>query len=237
MAVGPFVAKVLASIILPKVLDKVGDKVSDTVKEKIAQKKLDDITNQEFKELLDTIGDDLTPEQRKALQQEIKEAQAKDVKNTSKSSDKDLEPALKHRMDIYKEALKKDKKDYYLQDVIAPAISKGARAGTSAFANYRNLLGQALQAVSGSLTPEKSKELYGKDLLETAATVGAAKASLEPLVATAIANTVADTIDHATQAAQADDTRAETMAYQYINPSNTGYYQYLNQLTKLSNKQ
>lgn len=242
MAIGSVVAKLLASYLVPKLTDAAINKISDTVKEKVAEKKLDDLTDDELQNIFDAVSDDLTDEEKKKLTKEIAAAQNKDAKtkdNERKTLDtqttRDLKPYFGESMDLYKKALKKKPAKFVVQDIALPLASKGLRTTGQIFTGTRGLLGQALQAVAGTGTPTKAKELYGNDILETAATIANAKAQVNPLITTAVANTVADVIDHANQSRQADDNRAEAMAYQYLNPSNTGYYQYLNKLTSLSN--
>ena len=242
MAIGGIVAKLLASYLVPKLTDAAINKISDSVKEKVAAKKLDELTDDELQNIFDAVSGDLTDEEKKKLAKEIATAQKKDAK--SKDSERKtldtqtkngLKPYFGESMDIYKKTLRKKPAEFVVQDIALPFASKGLRTAGQVFTGTRGLLGQALQAVAGTGTPAKAKELYGNDILETAATIANAKAQVSPLITAAVTNAVADTIDHANQAYQADDTRAETMAYQYLNPSNTGYYQYLNKLTSLSN--
>lgn len=242
MSIGSVVAKLLASYLIPKLTDAAIDKISDSVKEKVAEKKLDELTDAELQNIFDAVSDDLTDEEKKKLAKEIVAAQNKDAQNKDNErkvrdtqTTRGLKPYFGESMDLYKKALKKKPAEFIVQDVALPFASKGLRTAGQVFTGTRGLLGQALQAVAGTGTPAKAKELYGNDILETAATIANAKAQVSPLITAAVTNAVADTIDHANQSYQADDNRAETMAYQYLNPSNTGYYQYLNKLTSLSN--
>lgn len=112
---------------------------------------------------------------------------------------------------------KKDMGSYVLQDVIMPALSGATRTVGNVAALQQQVPAMALQAAADRMqvNPAVAQNTAGGKLLSMAMPMSAAAqsgiAAARGALASGIANTAADTIDHATNVARVNDELARQM--------------------------